>query len=98
MVSGKYRLSEIVYWVGIEVKDMFKYLRIFIFFDFVRWEVLVIESERSRKVCYYFKDCFFEFWFCFVKLNRGRVEIGIFEMDWEVFNIYVGKVFEEILR
>ncbi|BAD84475.1 archaeal ATPase, fused to C-terminal DUF234 domain, degenerate [Thermococcus kodakarensis KOD1] len=98
MASGKHRLSEIAHWAGIEAKDMPKYLRTLISLDLVRREVPVTESERSRKARYYLKDRFFEFWFRFVKPNRGRVEIGTFEMDWEAFNTYVGKAFEEISR
>ncbi|WP_456395488.1 DUF234 domain-containing protein, partial [Thermococcus sp.] len=40
----------------------------------------------------------FAFWFRFVKPNRGRIEIGTFEMDWNAFNAYVGKAFEGIAR
>ncbi|NJF26019.1 ATP-binding protein [Thermococcus sp. Bubb.Bath] len=98
MASGKHRVSEIANWAGIDAKDMPKYLRTLISLDLVRREVPITESERSRKARYYLNDRFFEFWFRFVKPNRGRMEIGTFEMDWEEFNAYVGKAFEEVAR
>jgi AAA+ ATPase superfamily predicted ATPase len=98
MASGKHRVSEIANWAGIDAKDMPKYLRTLISLDLVRREVPITKSARSRKARYYLNDHFFEFWFRFVKPNRGRVEIGTFEMDWEGFNTYVGKAFEEVAR
>jgi len=98
MALGKHRVSEIANFAGIEVKDMPKYLRTLISLELVRREVPVTESERSRKARYYINDNFFAFWFRFVKPNRGRIEIGTFEMDWNAFNAYVGRAFEDMAR
>ncbi|GAB6102762.1 ATP-binding protein [Thermococcus atlanticus] len=98
MALGKHRVSEIANFAGIEAKDMPKYLRTLISLELVRREVPVTESERSKKARYYLNDNFFAFWFRFVKPNRGRIEIGTFEMDWNAFNAYVGRAFEGIAR
>ncbi|AEK73911.1 hypothetical protein GQS_10090 [Thermococcus sp. 4557] len=98
LANGRHRVSEIAQYAGIEPKDMPKYLRTLISLDLVRREVPVTESERSRKARYYLNDNFFTFWFRFVKPNRGKVEIGTFEMDWDAFNTYVGRAFEEVAR
>ncbi|WP_457741666.1 ATP-binding protein [Thermococcus sp.] len=95
---GKHRVSEIANFAGIEAKDMPKYLRTLTSLEFVRREVPVTEPERSKKARYYLNDNFFAFWFRFVKPNRGRIELGTFEMDWSAFNTYVGKTFEEIAK
>ncbi|NJD99757.1 ATP-binding protein [Thermococcus sp. LS1] len=98
LANGRHRVSEIAQYAGIEAKDMPKYLRTLISLDLVRREVPVTESERSRKARYYLNDNFLNFWFRFVKPNRGKIEIGAFEMDWKAFNTYVGRVFEEVAR
>ena len=98
LANGKHRVSEVSQYAGVEAKDMPKYLRALISLDLVKREVPVTESERSRKARYYLKDNFFAFWFRFVKPNRGRVEIGTFEMDWNAFNTYVGRAFEGIAK
>jgi len=95
---GKHRVSEIAQFAGIEAKDMPKYLRTLISLDLVKREIPITESERSKKARYYIKDNFFHFWFRFVKPNRGRIEIGTFEMDWNAFNAYVGRAFEEMAK
>ncbi len=98
IASGKHRVSEIAQFAGIEVKDMPKYLRTLMSLDLVKREIPITESERSKKARYYIKDNFFAFWFRFVKPNRSKVEIGTFKMDWDAFNTYVGKAFEEIAK
>ncbi|WP_148883731.1 ATP-binding protein [Thermococcus aciditolerans] len=98
MALGRHRVSEIANFAGIEAKDMPKYLRTLISLELVRREVPVTESERSKKARYYINDNFFAFWFRFVKPNRGRIEIGTFEMDWNAFNTYVGRAFEEVAK
>nr|WP_297506314.1 ATP-binding protein [Thermococcus sp.] len=98
LANGRHRVSEIADFAGIEAKDMPKYLRTLISLELVRREVPITENERSKKARYYLNDNFFNFWFRFVKPNKGRIEIGTFEMDWEAFNTYVGKAFEEIAR
>ena len=98
LANGRHRVSEIANFAGIEVKDMPKYLRTLISLELVRREVPVTENERSKKARYYLNDNFFAFWFRFVKPNKGRIEIGTFEMDWEAFNTYVGKAFEGIAK
>ncbi|USS41670.1 ATP-binding protein [Thermococcus aggregans] len=95
---GKHRVSEIASFAGIETKDMPKYLRTLISLELVRREVPITEPERSKKARYYLNDNFFAFWFRFVKPNRGRIEIGTFEMDWDAFNAYVGRAFEGVAR
>jgi len=95
---GRHRVSEIASFAGIEAKDMPKYLRTLTSLELVRREVPVTESERSKKARYYLNDNFFAFWFRFVKPNRGRIELGTFEMDWNAFNTYVGKAFEGIAK
>jgi len=95
---GKHRVSEIANFAGIEAKDMPKYLRTLTSLELVRREVPVTEPERSKKARYYLNDNFFTFWFRFVKPNRGKIELGTFEMDWDAFNTYVGRAFEDIAR
>ena len=95
---GKHRVSEIANFAGIEAKDMPKYLRTLISLELVRREVPVTEPERSKKARYYLNDNFFAFWFRFVKPNKGKIEIGTFEMDWDAFNAYVGRAFEDIAK
>ncbi|MCD6373086.1 MAG: ATP-binding protein [Thermococcus sp.] len=95
---GRHRVSEIANFAGIEAKDMPKYLRTLTSLELVRREVPVTEPERSKKARYYLNDNFFAFWFRFVKPNRGKIELGTFEMDWDAFNTYVGRAFEGIAR
>ncbi|WP_297510030.1 ATP-binding protein [Thermococcus sp.] len=97
LANGRHRVSEIAHYAGIESKDMPKYLRTLISLELVRREVPVTESEKSKKARYFINDNFFAFWFRFVKPNRGKIEIGTFRMDWDDFNAYVGRVFEEVV-
>lgn len=98
LANGRHRVSDIAQYAGIETKDMPKYLRTLTSLELVKREVPVTESERSKRARYYLKDNFFAFWFKFVKPNRGKVEIGTFEMNWDAFNTHVGRAFEDVAR
>ncbi|RLF82349.1 hypothetical protein DRN44_04300 [Thermococci archaeon] len=60
--------------------------------------MLITEGERSKKARYFLNDTFFHFCFHFVKPNRSAVELGTSEMNWNDFNTFMGRKFEEIAK
>jgi len=98
LAKGYNRVSEISSVTGIEAKDLPKYLRVLMSLDLVEREIPITESLKSKKGRYKIKDNFFRFWFRFVYPNKSEIEIGMFEMDYLLFNKYVGEVFEDIVK
>ena len=98
LAKGYNRVSEISSVTGIEAKDLPKYLRVLMSLDLVEREVPITESLKSKKGRYKIKDNFFRFWFRFVYPNKSEIEIGMFKMDYLLFNKYVGEVFEDIVK
>ena len=98
LARGYNRVSEISNATGIEAKDLPKYLRVLMSLDLVEREIPITESVKSKKGRYKIKDNFFRFWFRFVYPNKSEIEIGTFEMDYLLFNKYVGEIFEDIVK
>ncbi|AIJ05226.1 ATPase [Methanocaldococcus bathoardescens] len=98
LAKGYNRVSEISSVTGIEAKDLPKYLRVLMSLDLVEREVPITESLKSKKGRYKIKDNFFRFWFRFVYPNKSEIEIGMFKMDYLLFNKYVGEIFKDIVK
>ncbi len=100
LAFGRTKLGEIRDYVGARRTDITPYLRKLIETGFVRREVPVTESLRSRRGRYYISDNFLNFWFRFIYPNLSAIEEGIFNY-MEIkrkYNEYLGSIFEKIAR
>lgn len=102
IARGKTTLGEIMNGTGLERGTVAKYLSILTDLGFVRREVPVTASRKSRKGRYYIADPYFAFWFRYVHPNVDLIETGqgdfLVELVMEDLNEYLGWVFEEIGR
>jgi len=97
---GKCYLSEISDFTKIERENLTTYLSSLETLEIIRREYpILVEKRKSR---YSIVDPFFEFWFRFVRPNKGVLELGLEDRVWssirEDFNRYLGKIFERIAR
>jgi hypothetical protein len=100
-ISLGYRnLGRIINYCGFSSKTgIMPYLRTLEYLDYIRREVPVTETLRSRKGLYFINDNFFNFWFCFVRNNLYIIEQDVKKGLREIkkkFNTYVGFVFEDV--
>ena len=102
IARGKTTLGEIMNETGLERGTAAKYLSVLSDLGFVRREIPVTASRKSRKGRYYISDPYFAFWFRYVHPNADLIETGqgdiLVELAMEDFNEYLGWVFEEIAK
>jgi len=102
IANGRTTLGEIMNGTGLERGTVAKYLSVLMDLGFVRREVPVTASGKSRKGRYYINDPYFAFWFRYVHPNVDLIETGqgdvLAQMVMEDLNEYLGFVFEEIAR
>ncbi|NJE10471.1 ATP-binding protein [Thermococcus sp. MAR1] len=102
LARGKTTLGEIMNGTGLERGTVGKYLSVLMDLGFVRREVPVTASRKSRKGRYYIADPYFAFWFRYVHTNEDLVETGqgdlLAELVMDDLNEYLGWVFEEVAR
>jgi len=102
IARGKTTLGEIMNETGLERGTVAKYISILTDLGFVRREVPVTASRKSRKGRYYIADPYFAFWFRYVHPNVDLIETGqgdfLVELVMKDLNEYLGWVFEEIAR
>ena len=102
IAKGRTTLGEIINETGLERATVGKYLSVLIDLDFVKREVPVTASWKSRKGRYYIKDPYFAFWFRYVHPNVDLIETGegatVVEFVMEDLNQYLGTIFEGIVK
>ncbi|WP_297535045.1 ATP-binding protein [Thermococcus sp.] len=102
VAGGKTTLGEITNETGLERGTVAKYLSVLIDLGFVRRELPVTASRKSRKGRYYIADPYFAFWFRYVHPNVDLIETGqgdfLVELVMENLSEYLGWVFEDIAR
>lgn len=100
LAAGKTTLGEIMNETGLSRATVAKYLSVLIDLDFVRREVPVTASWKSRRGRYYIKDNYFAFWFRYVHPNMDLVETRrkneLAELIMNDINSYMGSVFENV--
>ncbi|NJE26817.1 ATP-binding protein [Thermococcus sp. MV5] len=102
IAKGRSSLGEIMNETGLNRGIIGKYLSVLIDLDFIKREVPVTASWKSRKGRYYIKDPYFAFWFRYVQPNVDLIETGQSEMLVKLvmkdFEQYLGSVFEEVAK
>lgn len=97
---GKHYLSEISDFTKIRRENITTYLKSLESMRLISREYPVLVSKKRSQ--YTIVDPFFEFWFRFVRPNKGGLESGLEEKVWKntlgEFSAYLGKVFERIAR
>jgi len=99
---GHRRLGKIINYCGFSSKTgITPYLRTLDSLGYIKREVPITESQRSKKGLYFLNDNFFNFWLRFVRANLDIIEQdpkeGIAEIKKE-FNGHVGFIFEDVCR
>ena len=102
VARGKTTLGEIMNETGLERSAVGKYLSVLIDLEFVKREVPITESWKSRKGRYYIADPYFLFWFRYVYPNTDLIEMEqgdtLVEIVMDDFDQYLGKIFEEVAK
>ncbi len=102
VARGKTTLGEIMNETGLGRAIVGKYLSILRDLGFVRREVPITASWKSRKARYYVNDPYFAFWFRYVHPNNDLIETDqgeiLVDKVMEDYDQYLGGVFEEIAR
>ena len=100
IASGKRSFGEISNATGMNSAPLSNYLKNLKEIGVIREDEPVFGKRRSRR--YRLSDNYFAFWFGFVHPNRNQLELGHVDNVWksekERFNIYVGQVFEDVVR
>lgn len=103
IANGVTKVTEIANRCYINAKDIPKYLQVLQRLQLVQRVVPITERKtKTKKALYQISDNFFRFWFRFVYPNRSDVEGG--EVDRVLskiraeFNLYVGRIFEQVCR
>jgi AAA+ ATPase superfamily predicted ATPase len=103
IANGATKVTEIANRCYINAKDIPKYLQVLQRLQLVQRVVPITERKtKTKKAIYQISDNFFRFWFRFVYPNRSDVEGG--EVDRALskiraeFNLYVGRIFEQVCR
>ncbi|MGQ4834285.1 MAG: ATP-binding protein [Candidatus Asgardarchaeia archaeon] len=102
IARGKTTLGEIMNETGLNRATVGKYLSVLIDLDFVKREIPVTASWKSRKGRYYIKDPYFAFWFRYVHPNIDLIETDqgnlLVDIVMKDLDQYLGLVFEEIAK
>ena len=102
IARGKTLLGEIMNETGLDRSIVGKYLSVLIDLDFVKREVPITASWKSRKGRYYIKDPYFAFWFRYVHPNVDLIETEqgelLVELVMKDLDHYLGLIFEEIAK
>ena len=104
IASGRSRFGEIVNATGLDKSLVSKYLAVLQRLGVVEREVPVTATvkEASKRGLYSIADNYFAFWFRYVLPNKSYLEAGLAEEVWERsaedFNLYLGSVFERVVR
>jgi len=104
IASGRSKFGEIVNATGLDKSLVSKYLAVLQRLEIVKREVPVTATvkEASRRGLYLIADNYFAFWFRYVLPNKSYLEAGFAKEVWkrsaEDFNLYLGSVFERLVR
>lgn len=102
MALGYRKLGEIINYCGIRDKtSITPYLHNLESLDYIRRELPVTETPRSKKGLYFINDLFFNFWFRIVRKNFDVIEKDIelaLENVKKEFNGHVSFVFEDVCK
>ena len=97
---GKNTPKEIRDYLGLRHSDITPYLRNLMVTEFVKREIPITESTKSKKGRYFIRDNFTAFWFRYIFPNLSAIEEGIFDLKMvkKDYPTYLGKVFEEVVK
>ncbi len=99
---GHRSLGKIINYCGFSNKPgIMPYLYTLEYLKYIRREVPITETLRSKKGLYFIRDNFFDFWFKFVRKNLSLIDVDIHAAICEIkktFNAHVGFVFEKVCR
>ena len=102
-ISLGYRsLGKIINYCGFSNKaGIMPYLYNLEYLEYIKREVPVTETERSKKGLYFIKDVFFDFWFKFIRPNLTLLEQNeeyVLEKIKQEFNNHVSFIFEDVCK
>jgi len=87
---------------GLSRATVAKYLSVLIDLDFIKREVSIAASWKSRRGRYYIKDNYFAFWFRYIHQNIDFIESGrrkeLVELIIDDLPDYLGGIFENVAR
>ena len=85
---------------GLSRATVAKYLSVLIELDFVKREIPITASRKSRKGRYYIKDNYFAFWFRYIHPNIDLIESErrkeLLELIIDDLPNYLGGIFENV--
>ena len=98
VAAGKTSLGEIMNETSLSRATVAKYLSVLIDLDFIKREVPITASWKSRRGRYYIKDNYFAFWFRYIHPNIDFIESGrrkeLVELIIDDLPNYLGGIFE----
>ncbi len=99
---GNRTLGKIINYCGFPNKTgIMPYLQNLEYLEYVKREVPITETLRSKKGLYFIKDNFFDFWFKFVRPNLSLLEQdvnSVIEIIKENFENHVSFIFENVCK
>ncbi len=98
IAMGKSTPKEIRDYLGMKHSDITPYLKNLMLTGFVKREVPITDTLRSKRGRYFINDNFTAFWFRYIFPNLSAIEEGIFEIDSikRDYPAYLGRVFENV--
>lgn len=100
VAAGKTSLGEIMNETGLSRATVAKYLSVLIELDFVKREIPITASRKSRRGRYYIKDNYFAFWFRYIHPNIDFIESErrkeLLELIIDDLPNYLGGIFENV--
>lgn len=100
VAKGKRTVKEISDAIGVDSRNVNKYLNTLIRLQFLSRETPLFSEGNRKKVRYAIKDNFFDFWFKYVNPNLSELELGnvdkVANDIANVFDPFVGKKFEQV--
>ncbi|ASJ09480.1 ATPase [Thermococcus siculi] len=101
VAEGRRRFNEISNFTGIPRSNLFKYVEVLERLGFLRREVPVTASPKTKNTRYAIADNYMAFYFRFVERYRNEVELESLDF-WgeflEDYNRYLGGVFEGVSK
>lgn len=101
IAEGKRRFNEISTFTGIPRSNLFKYVEVLERLGFLRREIPVTASPKTKNTRYAIADNYMAFYFRFVERYRDEIELESLDF-WEEFlenyNRYLGEVFEGVAK
>ncbi len=99
--KGMIRFNEISNYTGIPKTNLYIYLESLMKVGFIKKEVPITKSHKTKNSIYFIKDNYLNFYFTFIEKYKPLIEmdekIDFISFEKE-YNQYLGKIFENIAR